>query len=144
MPRSRWVLSIVLLPLLIAGFFIAIDPYYLFGSPSWRGFNLVRPYYEPYVVSVKPYQVWRLRPSAVVLGASSAEVGIDPRHAGWNEANVFNFSLPSSNSYAIMLAFLHAQKVAPLKQAIVNLDFFSYNIHFRLGPVSSSDGLPKA
>jgi hypothetical protein len=129
------VLSIVLLPLLIAGFFIAIDPYYLFGSPSWRGFNLVRPYYEPYVVSVKPYQVWRLRPSAVVLGASSAEVGIDPRHAGWNEANVFNFSLPSSNSYAIMLAFLHAQKVAPLKQAIVNLDFFSYNIHLRVGPV---------
>ena len=38
-------LSIVLLPLLIAGFFIAIDPYYLFGFPSWRGFNQVRPYY---------------------------------------------------------------------------------------------------
>ena len=127
-------MSIVLIPLLIAGFFIAIDPYYLFGSPSWRGFNLVRPYYEPYVVAVKPYQVWRLRPSSVVLGASSAEVGIDPRHAGWNEANVFNFSLPSSNSYAIMLAFLHAQKVAPLKQAVANLDFFSYNIHRGLGP----------
>jgi hypothetical protein len=126
-------LSILLLPLLIAGFFVAVDPYYVFGSPSLRGFNAVRPYYAPYVVAVKPYQMWRMRPPAVVLGASSAEVGIDPRHPGWESDKVFNFALPSSNSYAIMLAFLHAQKVAPLKQAVVNLDFFSYNIHFRLG-----------
>jgi hypothetical protein len=127
-------LSIVLLPLLIAGFFIAIDPYYVFGSPSWRGVNLVRPYYEPYVLAAKPYQVWRLRPRAVVLGASSSEVGIDPRHPSW-KSKAFNFSLPSSNSYAIMLAFLHAQKVgAPLEQAVVNLDFYSFNILVRFGP----------
>ena len=54
--------SVVLLPLLLAAFFIAVDPYYVFGSPSWRGFNPVRPYYEPYVLTVKPYQVWRQRP----------------------------------------------------------------------------------
>lgn len=121
----------MLLPLLILGFFVAVDPYYVSGSPSWRGFNLVRPYYEPYVVVAKPYQVWRLRPSAVALGSSNTEIAIDPRHGGWKSANAFNFSLPSSNSYAIMLAFLHAQKVsAPLKQAVVNLDFFTFNIKF--------------
>ena len=39
--------AIFIVPLLIAGFFVAVDPYYLFDMPSWRGFNLVRPYYEP-------------------------------------------------------------------------------------------------
>jgi hypothetical protein len=125
--------SLLLIPIFVVGFLLAVDPYYVVGSPSWRGFNTVRPYYEPYVLIAKPYQMWRLRPSAVVLGASAAEIAIDPRHGGWQSADVFNFALPSSNSYAIMLAFLHAQKVgAPLKQAVVNLDFFSYNINFPL------------
>ena len=120
-------------PLALAAFVIAVDPYYVFGSPNWRGFNDVRPYYEPHVLVAKPYQVRRQQPSAVALGSSRVEVGIDPRHGGWTDTNVFNFALPSSNSYAVMLAFLHAQKVgAPLKQAVVGLDFFAYNINFPL------------
>ena len=95
----------------------------------------MRPYYEPHVLAAKPYQVRRQRPSAVALGSSRVEVGIDPRHRGWTDTNVFNFALPSSNSYAVMLAFLHAQKVgAPLKQAVVGLDFFAYNINFPARP----------
>jgi hypothetical protein len=124
--------AIFIVPLLIAGFFVAVDPYYLFGMPSWRGFNLVRPYYEPHVLTAKPYQIWRRRPQAVVLGASSPEVGIDPHHPGWKTADVFNFSLPASNSYAIMLAFLHAQKLGA-RHAAVSLDFFSFNVNFPLG-----------
>jgi hypothetical protein len=86
------------------------------------------------VLLAKPYQVRRLRPAAVALGSSRVEVGIDPRHEGWVDHNVFNFGLPSSNSYAVMLAFLHALKFgAPLKQAVVSLDFFAYNINFPLG-----------
>jgi hypothetical protein len=119
-------------PILLAGFIIAIDPYYLFGMPGWHGFNLVRPTYEPYAVAVKPYQVWRMRPQAVVLGGSSPEVGIDPRHPGWGTAKVFNFSIPSSTSYVTTLAFLHAQKLGA-RQVIASLDFFSFNINFPLG-----------
>jgi hypothetical protein len=44
---------------------------------------MVRPYYEgAHVDSVKPCQVWRLRPEAIALGSSRVEVGIDPRHSG--------------------------------------------------------------
>ena len=124
----------VLPPLLIGAFIIAVDPAYVFGSPSWPHVNAVRPYYEGRVLVAKPYQVWRRRPSAVALGSSRVEVGIDPRHPGWIDTNAFNFAMPSSNSYAVMLAFLHAQRVgAPLKQAVVGLDFFGYNINFDLG-----------
>ena len=128
------VLAFLLLPpAALAGFTIAVDPYYVWGAPSWPGINVVRPAYEAKVVVAKPYQVARLRPSAVSLGSSRVEVGIDPRHKGWASGTVFNFALPSSNSYAVMLAFLHAQKYgAPLKQAVVGLDFFAFNINFPL------------
>ena len=121
-------------PLLLAAFVVAVDPAYVFGSPDWPGINGVRPYYEARVLVAKPYQVWRQRPSAVALGSSRVEVGIDPRHPGWIDSNAFNFAMPSNNSYAVMLAFLHAQRAgAPLRQAVVGLDFFGYNINFDLG-----------
>ena len=128
------VLAFLLIPpAAFAGFTLAIDPYFVWGSPSWPGINVVRPTYEPKVIVAKPYQVARLQPNAVSLGSSRVEVGIDPRHKGWAPGTVFNFALPSSNSYAVMLAFLHAQKYgAPLKQAVVGLDFFAYNINFPL------------
>jgi hypothetical protein len=87
-------------PILLAGFVVATDPYYLYGAPSWHGFNLVRPIYEPYVVSVKPYQIWRMRPQAVVLGGSSPEVGIDPRHPGWErpKCSIFPFHRAQATS----------------------------------------------
>jgi hypothetical protein len=124
------------LPLVaLAAFIMAVDPYYVFGSPSWHGINVVRPHYENRVVISKPYQVARLHPSAVALGSSRVEVGIDPRHPGWGTSDAFNFALPSSNSYVVMLAFLHAQAHGrPLKRAVVGLDFFAFNIKFTLTP----------
>ncbi len=118
-------------PLLIAAFIIAVDPYFAFGSPSVPGLNAVRPYYESAIFSAKPYQVRRIRPAAISLGSSRVEVGLNTRHRGWADPRTFNFGLPGSTSYEVMLAFLHAQSVArPLKQAVVGLDFFGFNIFF--------------
>ena len=118
-------------PLLIAAFVIAVDPFYVFGSPSVPGLNAVRPYYESNIFSAKPYQVRRIHPAAVSLGSSRVEVGLDPRHRGWGDPHTFNFGLPGSTSYEVMLAFLHAQTAGhPLRQAVVGLDFFGFNIFF--------------
>src|SRR5262245_49145076 len=83
--RYAGILAAALLsaPLVVAGFVVVVDPYYVFGSPDWRGVNAVRPLYEPNVILAKPYQVERLRPAAVALGSSRVEVGLDPRHPGW-------------------------------------------------------------
>ena len=122
---------IVLPPLSLAAFVLLVDPYYVFGSPSVPGINVVRPFYELHVLAAKPYQVQRIKPAAVTLGSSRVEVGLDPRHAGWADRNVFNFGLPSASSYEVMLAFLHAGAVGqPLKQAVVGLDFFGFNMFF--------------
>jgi hypothetical protein len=127
----RWALVAAVTALLAEAVVAAVDPYYLVGAPSWSGINEVRPYYEARVVAVKPYQVWQRQPQAVALGSSNAEVGLDPHHPAWGFPDAFNFALPASNSYVVMLAFLHAQAVgAPLRQAVVGLDFFAYNINF--------------
>lgn len=117
-------------PLALSALVVLVDPYYLFGTPDISGINVVRPRYENHVPAVKPYQVRRIKPEAIILGSSRAEVALDPQHPGWNGKNVFNFGLPSATSYEVMLAFLHAQSVAPLKQAVIGLDFFGFNIFF--------------
>jgi hypothetical protein len=123
------------LVLLLAGFIAAVDPYWLFGSPSISGFNESRPYYETSVVQAKPYQLLRVRPKVIALGSSRAEVGLSPEHPGWADRHAFNFALPAANSYEIMLSFLHAQSVAaPLREAVVGLDFLSFNIYRKLVP----------
>lgn len=115
--------------LVLGGFVVAVDPYFVFGSPGWRGFNATRSYAE--LAVAKPYLMRQMRPAAVALGSSRAEVGLDPRHPGWGAQPVFNFGLPGSSSYDVMLAFLHAQAVGrPLKQAVIGLDFFGFNIFF--------------
>ena len=122
-------LSVLLPAVTLAAFVIGIDPYYVFGAPSWKGINVVRPYYEPHVIIAKPYQARRMRPEAVALGSSRVEVGIDPAHPGWQSARTFNFAMPSSTIYDEMLAFTHAQAVgAPLRRAVIGLDFFGFNI----------------
>ena len=117
-------------PLLLATLVVAVDPYYVFGSPNLPGINAVRPRYETHVPVAKPYQVRRITPEAIILGSSRAEVGLDPHHPGWAGKSVFNFGLPSATSYEVMLAFLHAQAGGSLKQAVIGLDFFGYNIFF--------------
>lgn len=125
----------VLLALLLANFTAAVDPHWLFGAPSVPNVNESRPLYETNVVQAKPYQLLRLRPKAVALGSSRTEVGLSPEHPGWADRHAFNFALPAANSYEIMLAFLHAQSVAaPLRQAVVGLDFLSFNIYRKLVP----------
>jgi hypothetical protein len=138
-PFARTVAKLLSIPLalglLLAGFIVAVDPYWMFGTPSVPGFNESRPLYETSVVRAKPYQLMRLRPKAVALGSSRAEVGLSPEHPGWADRHAFNFAIPAANSYEVMLAFLHAQSVAaPLRQAVVGLDFLSFNIYRKLGP----------
>ena len=117
--------------LLFAAFVVAVDPYYVFGSPNWHGFNQIRPEAGNHLLVAKPYQVARMRPRAVALGSSRVETGIDPEHPGWAYRDAFNFALPASNSYVVMLAFLHAQTLGA-RQAVVGLDFFGFNAFYQL------------
>jgi hypothetical protein len=119
--------------ILVAAFVIVIDPYYVFASPEWPGINASKPHYERHVLLAKPYQVRHLQPSAVALGSSRVEAGINTRHKGWVDGSVFNFGLPAQNSYGMMLAYFHAENAGhPLKQVVAGLDFYAYSANFSL------------
>ena len=130
----RFVLALaaftVLPPLSIGAFIIAVDPAYVFGSPSWPHVNAVRPYCSRdacWSPSRTRCGAGDRPPSPWAIPASKS--ASSPRHRGWIDTNAFNFAMPLSNSYAVMLAFLHAQRVgAPLKQAVVGFDFFGSDI----------------
>jgi len=125
------ILCVALPALLLAAFVVGIDPYYVFGSPSWQGINAVRPYYETHVLAAKPYQIRRIKPEVAILGSSRVEVAFDPRHPSWRDVRTFNFGLPSSTSYEAMLALLHVQAIGgSLRQAVLGLDFFGFNNFF--------------
>jgi hypothetical protein len=137
---ARTVALLFRLPLLaalvLAGVVVGVDPYWMFGSPSVPGINESRPFYEYNVIAVKPYQTQRLRAKAVALGASTAEVGLSPDHPGWKDRNAFNAAVAAGTSYQVMLAFLQAERAAaPLKQAVVGLDFLSFSVYRKDGNI---------
>ena len=69
------------------------------------------------------------RPSPWAVPGSRS-VSIPGIAAGATRAHSIS-GFPGSTSYEVMLAFLHAQSVGrPLKQAVVGLDFFGFNIFF--------------
>ena len=73
--------------------------------------------------------VCRLQPTQVVLGTSRAEVGLDPKHPGWASESgpVYNLALSGIGLKELSLTFRHAVNAAPLKRAVIGLDFMMFN-----------------
>jgi hypothetical protein len=115
--------------LLITGFNWFINPYNIYNSPKIAGFNATKPLFAQHLRMAKAYAVRSIKPSAVVLGTSSAEAGIDPSHAGWTNNPVYNLGLSGANIYEITRYMQHANRKHQLKQIVLMLDFFSFNIN---------------
>src|SRR4030042_578707 len=63
--------------LLISGFNWFVNPYGIYDSPGIEGFNKLKPELTTHLRMTKAYAVRRIKPSAICLGTSRAEVGID-------------------------------------------------------------------
>ena len=129
---GRYIVGLVLATvgaiLLVAGFNWFIDPYSVFGSPKINGVNALKPQVSAQPVLSKAYIVRRVKPNAIVLGTSRADVGIDPEHYGWSYSPVYNLSLSGANIYDITRYFQHANAIQPLRQVVLMLDFFSFDV----------------
>ena len=87
MSPKRYTLALLVLLLLLlasAGAFNRIvDPFWYFRDVEVRGFNLDKPRFPRNERLVKSALVRKLRPEAVILGSSYAEVGLPATHAGF-------------------------------------------------------------
>lgn len=100
-----------------------VDPYGLYRSP--------REGYEPLgffqtLRTGKARAVERLRPQAVVLGTSRAELGFDPDHPAWPDKPAYNLAVSGGALYESYRLLQHAHHVAPLRRAVIAVELGSF------------------
>ncbi len=74
--------------------------------------------------------VCRMQPASVIMGTSRAEVGLDPRHPGWDKfpGRTYNLALAGSGLKELELTLRHAVYASPhLRQVVMGLDFLMFN-----------------
>ncbi|WP_431065184.1 hypothetical protein [Methylotuvimicrobium sp.] len=123
--------TIIFLLTLTAVINALVDPFELFGSPKIEGFNRLKPEYHKHVRMIKAHQVRLRKPEVLIIGSSRAELGLDPDHPALMKADSvsYNLALSSANIYEILRYIQHAHAVNPLKQVVIGLDFFMFNIN---------------
>ena len=130
--RSFWLATVLLL--LATGLFNAlIDPFRMFNTPEIAGLNVLKPAIHSHARMAKAHAIRLLKPQALILGNSRADVGIDPRHPGWNDsiARVYNSSLTSGRIDEMLAYLQHAQANGPLQQVVLSLDLPMFNANWR-------------
>jgi hypothetical protein len=122
-----FVLSILLL---FGAFNWYVDPFEIY----WTG------KYEPHreVFMKKPWifkamNVRKILPKSIIMGSSRTGLGIDPEHPAGDQSIYprYNLGLPGSNMYEILSYVEHSHELSGIKQVIVGIDFYSFNIFYR-------------
>ena len=121
-------LSVGQVLLLIGGFNWWVDPYDIYHPAEYKSNDPI--WVSKQLRLAKAYRVRQLKPQGIVIGASTSQLGIDPDHPGWKEKVYprYNVALPGTNSYESFRYFQHAHALNPIKQLLIGLDFFSFNI----------------
>jgi hypothetical protein len=113
--------------LFVAAFNRLIDSYALYEGPVIEGLNKNKPVFSRHLRLSKAAAIRKYKPTAIVLGTSRAEYAIDPKHAGWQEDEVYNLGLSSANLYEAFRYMQHAQAVHSLNQVVLMADFRMFN-----------------
>lgn len=102
----------------------AANPYSLFAH-DWISVP-TKPEMFTHLRLVKAAQVRHLRPQALILGSSRTETGLSPNHPSWSAHPVYNLGLSEAGIYEIQRYFQHACALAPVKQAVILLDYSAF------------------
>ena len=143
-PISRylrvWTLATLVLLAAIATINLVVDPYDLFRAVDVDGFNRIKSQASQRTVLFKRTNVERVRPKALILGNSRAEVGFDPDSPGWPDAAkpVFNLALPGTGPFSMLAEFQRLEAFGDAKLLLVGVDF----LDFRTNPLKRSDFTP--
>jgi hypothetical protein len=121
------VISILLLLLSTALFNRIMNPYSVFDGPSINGVNIKKPAFQSHLRLAKSMEVSRIKPTAISLGTSRTERGIDPNHAGWSENITYNLGLSGATIYEAYRYMQHAHNTNPLDKVVLMLDLIMFD-----------------
>ena len=123
-----WLLSVIAFLASAATFNALVDPYLLFGMRRIDGFNARKPTTPNHSAMVKAYQIERVAPHAVIIGASRVDIGLDPDHPAWQSAAlpVYNYGVPGAGLQDALRQLRYAAEAGQLRVAVVGLDFENF------------------
>jgi len=123
-------IAIALLPMLFVGLFnVAVDPYGVINSPQFYGFNQSKPEKLNHEKLFKAIDITRIKPKTILLGASTADLGLDPTHPALsNSQPAYNLGIAGANMNTLMRYFKHTLTNQPKLQLVVlGIDLFMVN-----------------
>lgn len=120
-----WLIASLALLTLVAGFNALIDPYAVFGTPRVAKLNAFKTASATHAALSKTYEVERIRPTTVLIGSSTVDIGLDPEDSIWPKdlRPVFDYGVPGSLPQFQYRALQQADAAGTLKLAIIVLSF---------------------
>jgi len=115
----------------VVGFNLAIDPWGVFALVDRPGLNREKPEQIFHDRLVKAHAISRLRPDALLLGTSRAQVGLDPGEPALRQVarRPYNAALSDGTPYEARRLLQHAAAQGPVSLAVVGLDLLSFDVH---------------
>ena len=101
-----------------------VDPYGYFRDFELIGFNANKPKAAGNERLVKPALMARLKPGAVIVGNSAAEIGLPPTHRGFTKGGTlapFNLAVPSATWNEIYCLAIFAMRQPSVKRLVVGV-----------------------
>ena len=115
----------------VATFNIVVDPFQVWRVVKVDALDRVKVPETNWDVVTKIYGIRWTRPRAIVLGSSRARMALDPQRMEWRDGvgPAFNAGVPLGSMRDIRSLFDLAVRTAPLKVALVELEFHSFNVN---------------
>jgi hypothetical protein len=112
-----------------------VDPFNVVNSRAFKHVNLLKPESDKDARQFKAVNVIRLKPKAVLLGNSRADIGLDPSHPALaSSAPAYNLAIPGGDMYEAMRYFQHALANQPdLQQVVIGIDLVAFEHRDNIG-----------
>lgn len=127
----KWSISVVILCLVLIISIVTlnyvVNPYNVFNSPTFKGFNEQKIDSKEYLLKTKV--ITNKKPDTIFLGSSRTRLGLDPSYyQNIVGEEAYNLGLSSATMY-IQLKYLEYafKNNSSLKRVIIGLDFEAFN-----------------
>ncbi|MEO8738339.1 MAG: hypothetical protein ABI537_01400 [Casimicrobiaceae bacterium] len=101
-----------------------VDPFWYFRDVEIAGINRDKPKAPGNERLVKPALMHRLKPEAMIVGSSFAEVGLPPLHPGFTrngQLTSYNFGMPAARWSEVYCQAMFALRQLQLKRLVVGV-----------------------
>ncbi len=110
---------------IISAFTVFIDPYFIFNTRRIKNINKWKSASQMTTRSSKPLRFILYKPKKIILGSSTAEVGIDPSYKNWENGKGYNFSFGGGTLSEAKSVFEFAIKYG-IEEVILITDFIRF------------------